>query len=224
MGGGWPAGFTLGPHDSLCPGLYWPVSAPQANIGQKEDFEEARKKALKLGAKKVRRWRKVCDGRGIRAHVPCIPSRRAGSNMLLSDRCAPPDIYSSACLLTCPPFYLPTNLPTHLPSHPSTYLLTYRPIYPPIGPSTPLSIIRPFNPHSSFGLSAPLLSFCSLFHSLPHLPIIHLPVHPSFNCLSFHPFNRHQDSLMGVSNREGESQMVPLTRPLSAICGLLLLQ
>lgn len=53
MGGGWPAGFTLGPHDSLCPGLYWPVSAPQANIGQKEDFEEARKKALKLGAKKV---------------------------------------------------------------------------------------------------------------------------------------------------------------------------
>lgn len=30
------------------------TSAPQANIGQKEDFEEARKKALKLGAKKVR--------------------------------------------------------------------------------------------------------------------------------------------------------------------------
>lgn len=29
------------------------ASAPQANIGQVEDFEEARKKALKLGAKKV---------------------------------------------------------------------------------------------------------------------------------------------------------------------------
>lgn len=34
-------------------GLLASVFAPQANIGQKEDFEEARKKALKLGAKKV---------------------------------------------------------------------------------------------------------------------------------------------------------------------------
>jgi hypothetical protein len=38
----------------LSPGLIGlSASIPQANIGQKEDFEEARKKALKLGAKKV---------------------------------------------------------------------------------------------------------------------------------------------------------------------------
>lgn len=58
VGGWWLAGCTRGPHDPLAPslplGLPASVSVPQANIGQKEDFEEARKKALKLGAKKVR--------------------------------------------------------------------------------------------------------------------------------------------------------------------------
>lgn len=95
--------------------------------------------------------------------------------------------YLLTYLLIYPAIHSPTNLPIHLPSHP--YLLTYLPI------------IHPSNPHSSFGPSAPLLSLCSLFHSLPHLPIIHLPVHPSFNCLStylsFHPFNRLRKVQLG---------------------------
>lgn len=62
----------------LC--LDWPgfSAPPQANIGQVEDFEEARKKALKLGAKKVL-WEAGLGassdtaGRGSPwARVPCL--------------------------------------------------------------------------------------------------------------------------------------------------------
>lgn len=120
MGGGRPGsprGLTISRTLSAL-GLLASVFGPQANIGQKEDFEEARKKALKLGAKKVgcerwdTGWRSGCGKRGTRAPVPCISSRKAGSDVLLSDGEVPPDIYLSAC----PSIYLPTKLPTHLPS------------------------------------------------------------------------------------------------------------
>lgn len=74
--------------------------------------------------------------------------------------------------------YHPTFI--RLPVHPSTYLLTY-PSIQPVSPSTPLSSVHP-TPHSSFGLSAPLLSLCSLFPSACASIFqlsVHLPVLPS---------------------------------------------
>ena len=151
------------------------ASAPQANIGQKEDFEEARKKALKLGAKKVPSGRQGLELGfelvGVAMGVP-VPGSLSPT---------PPSTWSSCFQayavrssfrkkdVRVPSSGLPQPLfhPTISPSHLSILLF---PIHPSIHPPAQPSFI--------------LLSIHTSTHSLIHPSSINLSI------LSFRPFSK----------------------------------
>lgn len=141
------------------------ASAPQANIGQKEDFEEARKKALKLGAKKVPSGRQGLELGfelvGVAMGVP-VPGSLSPT---------PPSTWSS-CFQEYAVRSSFRKKDVRVPSSGLPQPL----FHPTISPSH-LSILL-FPIHPSIHLPSPLLSRCQSIHPLTHPSIIHQPVHP----------------------------------------------